>query len=326
MGSAFSLLLDATLEHLTELQARGERFVEVDPATLKALTTPPPRPSLTAAPPARPSPAPPTPPAGTPRTPARPPASAPAPAPAPARTATAAPPPPPTDPAPAIAPPHAQARADALDALRPEVLACLKCPHLVSSRTQVVFGVGNPAAELMFVGEAPGADEDRQGEPFVGRAGQLLTRIIQAMGLTRETVYIANVLKCRPNTPPGSRGNRAPTPEEMDTCKPYLLRQIDIIQPRVIVALGATAVQGLLGVKPTMGSIRGRWQTFRGIPLMPTFHPSYLLRAEDGPDRGHGEKRKTWEDMLQVLETLGLPITDKMRGYFLKPPAGGNGG
>jgi DNA polymerase len=190
----------------------------------------------------------------------------------------------------------------------------------------VVFGVGNPAAELMFVGEAPGADEDRQGEPFVGRAGQLLTRIIQAMGLTRETVYIANVLKCRPNTPPGSRGNRAPTPEEMETCKPYLLRQIEIIQPRVIVALGATAVQGLLGVKPTMGSIRGRWQTFRGIPLMPTFHPSYLLRAEDGPDRGHGEKRKTWEDMLQVLETLGLPITDKMRGYFLKPPAGGNGG
>jgi DNA polymerase len=215
----------------------------------------------------------------------------------------------------------------ALEALRQPVLACQKCPHLVQSRTQVVFGVGDPNAPLMFVGEAPGEAEDRAGEPFVGPAGQLLTKIIQAMGLSRDTVYIANILKCRPDMPRGSRGNRAPRPEEMDTCKPYLLQQIDIIQPRLIVALGGTAVQGLLGLQTTMGSVRGRWHEFHGIPVMPTFHPSYLLRSEEGPDRGHREKRKTWEDMLLVLERLQLPITEKMRGYFLKPaPTGGGSG
>jgi DNA polymerase len=185
----------------------------------------------------------------------------------------------------------------------------------------VVFGVGSVQAELMFIGEAPGMDEDHQGEPFVGRAGQLLTRIIQAMGYTRESVYIANILKCRPDTPPGASGNRPPTPTEMEQCRPYLLRQIDIVQPKVMVALGLSAVQGLLGVKTTMSSVRGRWQTFQNIALMPTFHPSYLLRAEDGPDKGHTEKRKTWEDMLMVLERLQRPITDKMRGYFLRPGA-----
>jgi len=175
----------------------------------------------------------------------------------------------------------------------------------------------------MFVGEAPGAEEDRQGEPFVGPAGQLLTRIIGAMGYSRETVYIANILKCRPDLPPGTRGNRAPRPEEMDTCKPYLLGQVEIIRPKAIVALGLTAVQGLLGLKGTMGSVRGRWHTFRGIPVMATFHPSYLLRSEDSPDRGFSEKRKTWEDMLQVLGRLERPITDKMRGYFLRAGGGG---
>lgn len=208
-----------------------------------------------------------------------------------------------------------------MEAIRVRALACQKCPNLVRSRSQVVFGVGSVEAELMFVGEAPGAEEDRQGEPFVGPAGQLLTRVIGAMGYSRQTVYIANILKCRPDLPPGSRGNRAPRPDEMDTCKPYLLSQVEIIRPKVIVALGLTAVQGLLGLKTTMGSIRGRWQTFRGIPVMPTFHPSYLLRSEDGPDRGFAEKRKTWEDMLLVLEKLGQPVTDKMRGYFLRPPA-----
>lgn len=208
-----------------------------------------------------------------------------------------------------------------MDALRQSALPCQKCPHLVGSRTQVVFGVGSVDAELMFVGEAPGAEEDRQGEPFVGPAGQLLTKIIGAMGFGRDTVYIANILKCRPDLPPGTRGNRAPRPEEMETCKPYLASQIDIIRPRVIVALGLTAVNGLLGPKPSMGSVRGRWFEFRGIPVLPTFHPSYLLRSEDNPDRGFGEKRKTWEDMLLVLERLGRPVTDKMRGFFLKPPA-----
>lgn len=210
----------------------------------------------------------------------------------------------------------------AMEELRRQALVCQQCPHLVKTRTQVVFGVGSVEAELMFVGEAPGADEDRLGEPFVGRAGQLLTKIIAAMGFSRETVYIANILKCRPDLPEGSRGNRPPRPEEMDTCKPYLVRQIEIIRPKVIVALGNTSVQGLLNVRSTMGSVRGRWQDFRGVPVMPTFHPSYLLRSEDGPDRGFGEKRKTWTDMLLVLERLGRPITEKMRGYFLKPGGG----
>ena len=134
--------------------------------------------------------------------------------------------------------------------LRARALACVKCPHLASTRTQVVFGVGNLEAQVMFVGEAPGADEDRQGEPFVGRAGQLLTRIITAMGLSREEVYIGNVLKCRPDLPPGSSGNRKPRPDEMATCLPYLQEQIEIIRPRVLVGLGATALEGLLGRTP----------------------------------------------------------------------------
>lgn len=214
----------------------------------------------------------------------------------------------------------------AMEGVRQRALVCQKCPHLVTSRTQVVFGVGNLDAELMFVGEAPGADEDRQGEPFVGRAGQLLTKIISAMGYGRESVYIANILKCRPDVAPGSRGNRPPREEEMETCKPYLLSQIEIIRPRVIVALGLTAVNGLLGLKSTMGSVRGRWHPFRGVPVMATFHPSYLLRSEDGPDRGFAEKRKTWEDMLLVLERLERPISDKMRGYFLRPSGGTGAG
>src|SRR5207244_11475528 len=132
--------------------------------------------------------------------------------------------------------------------------------------------------ELMFIGEARGADEDQQGEPFVGRAGQLLTRIIRAMNFAREDVYIANILKCRPDTAPGSFGNRPPTPAEMQTCRPYLMEQIDIIQPRVLVALGAVAVEGLLGTRAAMRELRGRWHTYNSIPLMITYHPAYLLR------------------------------------------------
>lgn len=208
-----------------------------------------------------------------------------------------------------------------MEELRQRAVVCERCSHLARSRTQVVFGVGHLDAELMFVGEAPGAEEDLAGEPFVGPAGQVLTRIITAMGYSRDTVYIGNVLKCRPDLPPGtSTGNRAPRPDEMETCKPYLLRQIEIIRPRVLVALGATAVQGLLGLTSTLGSVRGRWQQFQGVPVMPTYHPAYLLRAERGPDRGFREKRKTWEDMLLVLERLGRPITERMRGFFLKPP------
>jgi len=199
--------------------------------------------------------------------------------------------------------------------LRDRAMACQKCPHLASSRRNVVFGVGDIHSPLMFVGEAPGADEDAQGEPFVGRAGQLLTRIIRTMGFTRDTVYIANILKCRPDTPGQPTGNRKPTEDEMKTCLPYLLAQIDLIRPRIIVALGATAVEGLLGKSTGISKLRGNWQTFRDVPVMPTFHPAYLLRDERLAD-----KRKVWEDMLQVLERLGQPITEKQRNYFLKQP------
>src|SRR6266404_4953206 len=196
--------------------------------------------------------------------------------------------------------------------IRERVRGCTKCPHLASSRTQTVFGVGNPDAELMFIGEAPGADEDKQGEPFVGRAGQLLTRIIETMGLAREEVYIANILKCRPDTSPGSFGNRPPTPREMQTCRPYLVEQIDIIRPKVLVALGAVAVEGLLGTRGTMRELRGRWHSYNGTPLMITYHPAYLLR-----NQAPSEKRKVWEDMLQVLECLEQPISEKQQNYFL---------
>jgi uracil-DNA glycosylase len=203
-------------------------------------------------------------------------------------------------------------RETAMAGLRERTLVCEKCPHLAASRTGVVFGVGSVHAELMFVGEAPGADEDRQGEPFVGKAGQLLTRIIQTMGLSRETVYIANILKCRPDTPGQTAGNRKPTAAEMQTCLPYLLEQIEIIRPRVIVALGATAVEGLLGKTVGITKLRGNYQEFRGVPVMPTYHPSYLMRNQT-----MALKRELWEDMLQVLEKLGLPITEKQRNYFL---------
>jgi DNA polymerase len=203
-------------------------------------------------------------------------------------------------------------KAELLAAVRERVRACTKCPHLARLRTQTVFGVGNPNADLMFIGEAPGADEDQQGEPFVGRAGQLLTRIIKAMNFAREDVYIANILKCRPDMPAGSFGNRPPTPTEMQTCRPYLVEQIDIIQPSVLVALGAVAVEGLLGTRATMRELRGRWHAYNNIPLMITYHPAYLLR-----NQAPSEKRKVWEDMLQVLERLERPISERQRNYFL---------
>lgn len=197
--------------------------------------------------------------------------------------------------------------------LRERARVCQKCLHLASSRKNVVFGVGDIHAPLMFVGEAPGADEDIQGEPFVGAAGQLLTRIIQTMGFSRETVYIANVLKCRPDTPGQMTGNRKPTADEMKTCLPYLLSQIELIQPQVIVTLGATAIEGLLGLTVAISKLRGRFQTFRGLSIMPTYHPSYLLR-----NPALSVKREVWEDMLQVLEKLGRPISEKQRNYFSK--------
>jgi DNA polymerase len=162
---------------------------------------------------------------------------------------------------------------------------------LSSTRRNIVFGTGSEDADLMFVGEAPGADEDRQGEPFVGRAGQLLTRIIQAIELTRKQVYIANILKCRPPE------NRDPNPDEVESCEPFLFRQIETINPMIVVALGRYAAQTLLRTKTPISRLRGRFVEFRGIQLMPTFHPSYLLRNPSA-------KRDVWEDMKKVRDEL----------------------
>jgi uracil-DNA glycosylase family 4 len=185
----------------------------------------------------------------------------------------------------------------ALLAIREDLGECTRC-KLGRGRTKLVFGVGSPTAPLMFVGEGPGADEDRQGEPFVGRAGQLLTKMIEAMGFRREDVYIANVVKCRPPE------NRNPEPDEMDACEPFLRRQIAAVGPRVIVALGKIAAQTLLRDTTPITRLRGRWAAYGGVKLMPTFHPAYLLRSPE-------EKKKAWEDLQLVMKELGTPVTRK---------------
>lgn len=324
MSSAYDQLLEATIQHLESLKASGVRFVSVSPGSLQALAQPTPRIAQPESPVAATT-------SGTTK-----------------RSVTAAPAPvslQPTKPAaqsaiqnlqsevatppatelslslglpgltPAVpaAPLSPEAKAAAFAELRERAMACVKCPHLASSRKNVVFGVGNINADLMFVGEAPGADEDEQGEPFVGKAGQLLTKIIETTGLKRGDVYIGNILKCRPDTPGQSSGNRKPTTEEMQTCIAYLHEQIDLIQPKVIVALGATAVEGLLGKTIGITKLRGTWKTYRGIPLMPTYHPAFLLR-----NQAMSEKRRVWEDMLQVMEKLGMPISEKQRRFFTR--------
>jgi DNA polymerase len=280
--SDYSQLLDATIHHLEDLKSHGMRHVAVSAETLLSLSQPPPKfstrqdPVQVAALPL---------PAGEGRGEGE-----------------------------LISNPKSSVeKSAAFAALRERVMACVKCEHLASSRKNVVFGVGNINAQLMFVGEAPGADEDIQGEPFVGRAGELLTKIIQAMGLQRSDVYIANILKCRPDTPGQSSGNRKPTSDEMATCVPFLHEQIDLIRPRVLVGLGATAIEGLLGKTIGIMKLRGNWQTYRGTPLMPTFHPAYLLR-----NQAMSEKRKVWEDMLSVMEKLEMSVSTKQRGYFAK--------
>jgi DNA polymerase len=178
--------------------------------------------------------------------------------------------------------------------VRHDLGECTRCklhPH----RTQIVFGVGNPAAKLVFVGEAPGADEDAQGEPFVGRAGQLLTKIIEAMGLKRGDVYICNILKCRPP------GNRTPEADEILACSPFLLQQLRAIGPQFICALGGPAAQTLLQTKEPISKLRGRFHDYHGIPLLPTFHPAYLLRNPS-------EKKTVWEDMKLLMRQMGLPV------------------
>lgn len=189
---------------------------------------------------------------------------------------------------------------------------------LGSLRTTFVFATGNPEAKLMLIGEAPGMEEERKGEPFVGKAGELLDKILQAMGLRRQDVYISNIVKYRPKTAEGEQGsaNRKPTDREMKICLPIVLREISIIRPSVIVALGGTAIGGLIGdADARITQLRGKFLDHAGVPVMPTFHPSYLLRQDEATQRR--EKRKLWEDMLQVMELLDLPISDKQRGFFL---------
>jgi uracil-DNA glycosylase len=181
--------------------------------------------------------------------------------------------------------------AEALKAIRDDIGDCTRCKLHTLGRKQIVFGVGNPSADLMFVGEAPGADEDLQGEPFVGRAGQLLTKIIEAIGMKREDVYIANVIKCRPP------GNRNPEPDEVEQCEQFMFRQVDTIKPKVIVALGKFAAQALLRTNDPITRLRGREYKYRGAVLMPTYHPAYLLRTPSA-------KREVWEDMKRVREIL----------------------
>jgi uracil-DNA glycosylase family 4 len=181
---------------------------------------------------------------------------------------------------------------ETLDAIRLEAHNCNAC-RLAGTRTNVVFGVGNPNADLMFVGEAPGHDEDKHGEPFVGRAGQLLTDIIKAMKLSREEVYIANVIKCRPPE------NRNPEPDEIEQCRPFLRRQIALIRPKVIVTLGKFGLQALTDRAYSISSVRGSWLDYDGIKLMPTFHPAYLLRTPSA-------KKEVWADMKKVMAELGI--------------------
>jgi len=185
---------------------------------------------------------------------------------------------------------------DTLEQLREEMGDCRRC-QLSEGRTNIVFGVGNPHADLVFVGEAPGRDEDIKGEPFVGQAGQLLTRIIEAMGLTRKDVYICNVIKCRPPE------NRDPLPLEIEMCEPYLEEQLNVIKPRAICALGSFASQTLLKSEVRISRLRGQFRDYKGIPLMPTYHPSFLLRNPHA-------KREVWEDIKKLMELLDLPRPD----------------
>jgi uracil-DNA glycosylase family 4 len=187
----------------------------------------------------------------------------------------------------------------ALKIIREDLGECTRCVLHQQGRKQIVFGVGNPKADLMFIGEAPGADEDQQGEPFVGRAGQLLNNMIKAMGIQREDVYIANIIKCRPP------GNRTPERDECETCSPFLMRQIDVIKPKVLVALGAVAAKTLLAINAPMTELRGHWYDFRGTKLAVTYHPAFLLRDPR-------QKKEAWKDLQMVMRELGM-----------KPPARG---
>jgi len=278
--------VSALAEYLTYLKDEGVTEVPVTRATLERVKR-----GAGAAPPAAPTAARPTP-------TAPPPPRERAPQAAPPREPRAS-----AEPAPRAAPPQKTAPAGGaaeLTRIAAEIAGCKRC-ELHRARTNTVPGQGHPNPDILFIGEAPGQDEDEQGLAFVGRAGQLLTRMIEAMGYTREQVFIANICKCRPPN------NRPPEPPEMAACVPYLKRQIAALQPKVIVALGATSVKGLQISELSISKVRGHWHTYESIPLMPTFHPSYLLRNP-------AAKKEVWEDLKAVLQHLGRTPPPKAQG------------
>jgi len=204
-------------------------------------------------------------------------------------------------------------REEQLESLKRQAAEWAPALALGTLRETMVFSTGNPQARLMLVGEAPGYEEERQGEPFVGPAGQKLTDILKAMGIAREDVYISNIVKFRPATAKQVTNNRKPTPQEMAVCLPFVRAEIGIVRPECVIALGGTAGEGLLGLGGTVTSMRGKWHDLGGIPARVTYHPSYLLQSGEALHI----KRQVWEDMLAVMERLGLPISEKQRGFFL---------
>lgn len=204
--------------------------------------------------------------------------------------------------------------AEQIDSLRRQAETWAPALSLGTLRNTMVFSVGNPEAEIMLVGEAPGYQEERQKEPFVGPAGQKLTDILKAMGLAREQVYISNIVKFRPSMPGQTTNNRPPNDEEMASCLPFIRAEVSVVKPSCIIALGGTAAKGLLNRDEAVSKLRGSWHEFAGVPVRVTYHPSYLLRGTSGND----DKRKVWEDMLAVMELLAMRISEKQRGYFTK--------
>ena len=204
-------------------------------------------------------------------------------------------------------------KSEQLAGLRKQAESWAPARALGTLREKMVFATGNPDAEIMLVGEAPGYNEEKEGEPFVGPAGQKLNDILKAMGLRREDVYISNLVKFRPSLPKQTTNNRKPSPEEMTACLPLVMAEISVVQPKLIIALGGTTAEGLLGLKGTFGSMCGKWHELSGLPARVTYHPSYLLQSGGSND----VKRALWEDMLAAMEKLGMPISNKQRGFFL---------
>jgi DNA polymerase len=280
--------VDAVIEFLEAEQARGVTHVLLDDEARDGL-----RNLFRRSQPARESRQSPTP----------PPQAAPAPEPEPARPAQV----------PTHVTPEGTSKAERLASLRKQAEHWPAAKSLGTLRDTMVFATGNPDARLVLVGEAPGYEEERRLEPFVGPAGQKLTDILKAMGISREEVYISNIVKFRPATARQTTNNRKPSPEEMAACLPFVRAEIEIVQPACIIALGGTAAEGLLGLTGKVASMRGTWHDLAGIPVRVTYHPSYLLQS--GSD--HSVKRQVWEDMLAVMEHLAMPISEKQRGFFL---------